>query len=157
MFLSHSVYDMSLISQLESTLEDNGVSAQVSDDRSPATQAIDSADFLVAVITHGSRLEAALTEIAHARDRKKELILLRDHSLRPLIAEAFARLPWVDLNFSLGAPAILGVLFSKLNDVIAKRTASRKKEQEDAIAAIIMGLGALAIGVALAKGKSPAG
>lgn len=155
-FVAHSVSNMSLISQLESTLEDNGVATAIasSDQDKVATQAIEGADFLIAVITHQSRLQTALAEIAHARSRRKEAILLRDLSLVSATPAAFSTLPWVDLNFSLGPAAILGALFSKLNDAIAKKTVARQKEQEDAIAAIIMGLGALAVGIALAKGKS---
>jgi hypothetical protein len=156
-FLAHSVFDMSLVSQLETTLDDNGVATATAraNLEGPATQAIDGADFLIAVITHPSRLEAVLAEIAHARSRRKELILLRDLSLASIVPSAFAGLPWVDLNFSLGPASILTFLFSKLNESIAKRTAARKKEQEDAIAAMILALGALAAGVAIAKGKSP--
>jgi hypothetical protein len=158
-FLAHSVFDMSLVSQLESTLDDNGVVAATAraNPDGLATQAIDGADFFIALITHPLRLEAVLAEIAHARSRRKELILLRDLSLASIIPPAFAGLPWVDLNFSLGPAAIIPFLFSKLNESIAKRTAARKKEQEDGIAAIILALGVLAAGIAIAKGKAPAG
>ncbi len=156
-FLSHSVFDMSWVSRLEATLEDNGVATEVA----PATTdsaprpSIEAADILVAVITDQVRLAAALTEISYAQSRRKQLVLLRDRALAAMVPVAFATLPWIDVDFSLGKATILMYLFNALNNSIEQRAATRKKEQEDALGAIILGLGAVAVAIALAKGKSP--
>ena len=157
-FLAHSVLDVSLVSQLESTLDDNGVSTTVGDANlvGPQRSAIDAADFFVAIITHPWRLAAVADEIRHAQSRGKDLILLRDAALAVMTPTHLAGLPWVDLNFATDTASILFSLFSKLNDSIARRDAAKKKEQSDAVAIILMGLGALAAGVALARGKPPA-
>ena len=76
-------------------------------------------------------------------------------SLAPLVPPALAALPWVDVDFSLGKATILMYLFNALNESIQLRTATRKKEQEDALGAIILGLGAIAIAIALGRGKPP--
>jgi TIR domain len=156
-FLSHSVFDMSWVSRLETTLEDNGVATEVAPtttDSAPR-QAIDAAEILVAVITDAVRLPAALQEIAYAQSRRKQLVLLRNRTLATLVPAELAALPWVDVDFSLGKATILMYLFNALQQSIEQRAATRKKEQEDALGAIILGLGALAVAVALAKGGKP--
>jgi hypothetical protein len=158
-FLSHSVVDISWVSRLETTLEDNGVATEVAPhtiDSAPR-QSIEAADILVAVITDPHRLEAALQEISYAQGRRKQLVLLRNSGLATKVPAALAALPWVDVDFSLGKATILMYLFNALNKTIEERVATKKKEQEDALGAIILGLGALAVAVALAKGKSPTG
>lgn len=158
-FLSHSVLDMSWVSRLETTLEDSGVATEVAptSKQTALQRSIDAADILVAVITDPTRLPAALQEIAYAQSRGKQLVLLRNRALVHLVPADFPSLPWVDVDFSLGKASVLLYLFQALNESIAQRAAARKKEQEDALAAIILGLVALATAVGLAKGKPPAG
>lgn len=157
-FLSHSVSDMSWVSRLETTLQDSGVATEVAPATADAAprHSVEAADILVAVITDQARLEAALQEVSHAQKRGTQLVLLRDLSLAAVVPPALAALPWVDVDFSLGKATILMYLFSALNKSIEQRAATRKKEQEDALGAIILGLGALAIAIALGRGKPPA-
>ncbi len=118
--LSHSVSEMSWVSRLETTLEDNGVATEVAPATAHAAPAhsVETADILVAVITDPSRLEAALQEISHAKNASKQLVLLRDRSLAAVVPAAFAGLPWVDVDFSLGKATILMYPFGALNKAI---------------------------------------
>jgi hypothetical protein len=118
--LSHSVSEMSWVSRLETTLEDNGVATEVAPATAHAAPAhsVETADILVAVITDPARLEAALQEISHAKNASKQLVLLRDRSLAAVVPAAFAGLPWVDVDFSLGKATILMYPFGALNKAI---------------------------------------
>ncbi len=155
-FVSHSVFDMSWVARLEATLEDNGVSTQIAPTAGDAAphQAVDTADIVVAVITDAGRMSAAMEEISYAKARGKQLVLLRDRSLGGVAPPTPSDLPWVDVDFSLGKATILMYLFGALNKSIEHHSA-RKKEQQDALGAIILGLGAVAVAIALGKGKPP--
>jgi hypothetical protein len=152
-FISHSVLDMALVSQLEATLDDNGIAATIADAVGP-WPAIDQSDFFVALVTHESRLKALFGEIAHAHARGKQLILLRDLSLAALMPPELASLPWADVDFSAGDTSIVVQLVAVLSQTIETKLAARKKEQDDALGAIVLGLAALVAGIALARGKS---
>jgi hypothetical protein len=153
-FITHAVFDPSLIAQLATTLEDNGVEAAIGDWNSATvhTTEIEQAHFLVAVLSDPSRMESALADIAHAQSRKKDLILLRDASLAAMVPAGLASLGWIDLDYVLGAGAVMLNVFNALNDLIAKK---RQKEQSDAFAVILMALGALVAGISIARGKPP--
>jgi hypothetical protein len=156
-FVSHSVYQSSLVAQLESTLDDNGILATLSDVLSGQipTADIDRAEFLVAIITDPSRMASVLQRVNYARSRKKELILLIDVGLRRLIPPEMAALDWIPINFGGDASTVLMTLFKALETSIANRAAAREKEQSDAMGVILMALGALVAGAVLARGKPP--
>ncbi len=155
--ISHSVFQMSLVAQLDSTLDDNGISTVSNDGVSGIvpTADIDRAEFLVAIITDPSRMAAVLHHIHYARTRKKDLILLVDSGLRPLVPPELADLNWIPINFATDTASVLTTLFTALNDSIAKRAAARQKEQSDSVGILLMALGALVVGVALTRGKAP--
>jgi hypothetical protein len=155
-FLAHSVQDMSLVSQLESTLDDNGIRTLVADNSATLNSQIAQANFIVAVLTdNGPRLSLAAEEIIQAVAQGKTPILLRERSLAAVIPPTVAGLSWIDVDFSLGAASLLTSLFAELNELNAKRV--QKKEQDDALGVILLALAALAAGIALAKGGSGGG
>jgi hypothetical protein len=155
-FLAHSVRDISLVSKLESTLDDNGIRTVVADTSSTLQSQVAQANFVVAVLTDsGSRLAFAAEEIVQAIAQGKTLILLRDRSLAALTPLTVADLPWIDVDFSQGAASIVTRLFAELNELNTKRI--QKKEQDDALGVILLALGALAAGIALTKGGSGGG
>ncbi len=154
-FVAHSVFNASLVAQLESTLDDNGMAAALDDGLSGQTPTtdIDRADFLVAIITDPSRMGSVLEHVNYARSRKKELILLVDAGLRAMIPHELAALDWILINFGGDASSVLITLFQALERSIANRAAAREKEQSDAVGVILMALGALVAGVVLGRGK----
>jgi hypothetical protein len=156
-FVSHSVFQSSLVAQLESTLDDNGIATTLNDGLTGQipTADIDRAEFLVAIITDPSRMALVLQHVSYARSRKKELILLVDVGLRTMIPPELAALDWILINFAGDASAVLMTLFKALETSIASRAAAREKEQSDAIGVILMALGALVAGVALGRGRPP--
>jgi hypothetical protein len=156
-YLSHSVHDMSWVAKLEASLTDNGVATQVAanSEQGGAPHLVDAADILVAVVTEPVSLDAALNEAVHAKKRNKQVVLLRDQSLAHLMQPAVPGLQWIDLDFSLGKATILMYLFNELQRSIEQRAANRRKEFEDALGAIILGLGAVAAGIAIGRGKAP--
>jgi hypothetical protein len=156
-FVSHSVFQSSLVAQLDSTLDDNGIAAALDDGLSGQlpTPDIDRADFLVAIITDPSRMSSVLQHVNYARSRKKELILLVDVGLRAMIPHELAALNWIEINFGGDAGSVLITLFQALERSIANRAAAREKEQSDAVGIFLMALGALVAGVALTRGKLP--
>jgi hypothetical protein len=152
-FLAHSVHDVSLVSQLESTLDDNGIRTLVAESSAALPTQVAMADFLVAVLTDsGARLALAAEEIVQGVALGKTPILLRDTSLAALVPPTVAHLPWINVDFSQGAASIVTRLFAELNELNAKRV--QKKEQDDALGVILLALGALAAGIALTKGGS---
>jgi hypothetical protein len=154
-FISNSVFYTSLVAQLESTLDDNGITAAMNDGLSPlSTGDLDRADLLVGIITDPSRMAAVLDHVALARSRGKELILLVDVGLRSMIPAELAALDWIPINFATDASSVLITLFGAINKSIASRASARAKEQSDAVGVILMALGALVAGVALARGKA---
>jgi hypothetical protein len=141
-------------------LENNGIRTLVGDsvsDGGRLAARIAEADILVAILTHASSLlERALTQIAHATTRKKDLILLRDASLAAALPPTLAQLPWIDVDFSRGAASIVMRLFAELDERSVRRARARK-EQDDTLGIVLLALGALAAGVALSKGRAPGG
>ena len=89
MFITHSVLDMSLVSRLESTLNDNRIRAFLAGPDVPV-QGMDQAHFVVGILTSHVRLDALLDEIARASSQGKELVLLRDASLSHLVPAEYA-------------------------------------------------------------------
>jgi hypothetical protein len=155
-FIVHSVSDMSQISRLEAALDDNGFRAIIADSET-GDQAMNQTDFLVAVLTHPTRLATALQEIRAGVDRGKHLVLLRDTSLGPLVPLADADLPWTDVDFSRHDNFVVVDVLSTLTGVVAQRMALQKKEQQDALGAILLGVGALVAGIAIGRGISGTG
>ncbi len=117
-----------------------------------ATTEIEHADFLIAVLADSRRMESVLADIAHAQSRRKDLILLRDASLAAMVPAELAPFGWIDLDYLLGAGAVMANVFNALNELITKK---RQKEQSDAVAVILMALGALVAGISIARGKPP--
>ena len=157
-FLAHSVLDLSLVRQLAQTLEDNGIDAILADPTQPAGDSvIRDADYLVAVITHPSRLSLAAAEIVDGVRHGKELILLRDVALAFGMPPTLSQLPWADVDFSLGAGSVIGQVFTYVTETINSRASARKKERDDALSIILLALGALAAGVAIAKARPGGG
>src|SRR5713226_1958592 len=68
-FVSHSVFNSSLVAQLESTLDDNGIGATLNDGLSShmPTADIERAEFLLAIITDPSRMGSTLQHVNYAR------------------------------------------------------------------------------------------
>jgi hypothetical protein len=154
-FLAHSVPSLSLVGQLARTLEDNGIEAIIADaDEAASAQAIQNADFLVAVITHPWRMASAAVEITHAKRHAREMILLRDTVLAMATPAPLAELPWADVDFSLGATLVMGQVFDYVTETITRRASARKKERDDARSIILLALGALAAGVVIARGQA---
>jgi hypothetical protein len=154
-FLAHSVLDLSLVRQLAMTLDDNGIEAVLSEEGEAATfQSIRGTDFLVAVITHPHRIATAAAEIGMARKNTKDMLLLRDVELASFMPKPLSELAWTDVNFSLGATGVMRQLFSEVTHTVTLRTNARKKDNEDTLNVILLGLGALAAGVAIAYGRS---
>ena len=155
--ISHSVFQMSLVAQLENTLDDNGISTESDDGLSGIvrTADIDRAEFLVAIITDPSRMAAVLQHVNYARSQKKDLILLIDSGLGRLVPPELAELDWIPINFAVDTSSVITTLFNALNDSIAKRAAVRQKEQSDTVGILLMALGALVAGVALTRGRPP--
>jgi len=150
-FIAHSVADMALVARLERVLDDNGIATIIAGP-DVNLQALDRADFLVALITHSIRLQEALSEIARAAASRKELILLRDVTLAGVSPPELAGLGWTDLDFSRQDVSIVVTLIGALHDAAAARNAARKKDQQDALGAIVLGLAGLVAGIAIAKG-----
>jgi len=152
-FIAHSVADMSLVSRLESTLDDNGIRPLLAGPDVPV-QAMDQADFVVGILTSQLRLDAVLGEIAHASSQGKEMLLLRDESLSHLVPAEYASLGWTDVDFSRRGASVVVNLVASLNETLSRRVVARKKEQDDTLGAILLGLAALAAGIAIGKGLS---
>lgn len=152
-FIAHSVSDMSLVSQLESTLDDNGIRSVPAGPDVPV-QAMDQADFVVGILTSPLRLDAVLEEIARASSQGKEMLLLRDEALSQLVPAEYAKLGWTDVDFSRRGASVVVNLVAALNDTLSRRAEARKKEQDDTLGAILLGLAALAAGIAIGKGLS---
>lgn len=155
-FLSHSMHDRSLVNQLERTLEDNGIDVILPEtDPAADLRAIRGADFVIAVVTQGGRIESVVEELAHAYRHRKEMVLLRSAALT-LAMPGVGELPWATVDFSLGAAVVMGEVAKYVTQIITDRTLVRKKERDDALGIIVVALGALAAGVALTRRGGPA-
>jgi hypothetical protein len=154
-FVSHSVSHASLVAQLESTLDDNGITAIPND--SPLDQKtssdIDKADIVVAVITESSRMAIVLDHVDYARVHNKELILLVAAGLAVMLPPGLQSLRWIGIDFGADAGTVLTTLFNELDKSISNR-AARQKEQSDAMGVILVALGALVAGAVLGRGKA---
>lgn len=153
-FVTHAVFDPSVIAQLATTLDDNGVETAIGDWNAATIQTaeIEHADFLIAVLADPRRMQSVLADITYAQSRGKDLILLRDVSLAAMVPTELTSLGWIDLNYVLGAGAVMANVFNALNDLITKK---RQKEQSDAVAVILMAVGALVAGIGIARGRPP--
>ena len=157
-FLAHSVLDVSLVRQLALTLENNGIETILADsDRGTDHSLIARADYLVAVITHPWRVALAAAEIEVASKHVKQMVLLRDATLMLSMPAPLGALRWADVDFSLGAASVLTQVFTYVTETITSHAAARKKERDEALSVILLALGALAAGVAIAKGASGSG
>jgi hypothetical protein len=159
-FIAHAVSDLSLISELESTLENNGIQTLVGDpisERALFASRVEAADIVVAILTSSHPYwHHALPEIAQVAGQDKELILLRDISLSTALPPTVGDVRWIDVDFSRGAASIVMRLFAELNERNLRR-ARRRKDQDDALGIVLLALGALAAGIALSKGRAPGG
>jgi hypothetical protein len=77
--------------------------------------------------------------------------------LGPLVPLADADLPWTDVDFSRHDNFVVVDVLSTLTGVVAQRMALQKKEQQDALGAILLGVGALVAGIAIGRGISGTG
>jgi hypothetical protein len=82
------------------------------------------------------------------------MLLLRDESLSHLVPAEYASLGWTDVDFSRRGASVVVNLVASLNETLSRRVVARKKEQDDTLGAILLGLAALAAGIAIGKGLS---
>lgn len=154
-FLSHSMHDGSLVNQLERTLEDNGIDPILPEtDAASDLRAVRGADFVIAVVTHGWRIESVVDELLCASQQRTEMVLLRSAALA-LAMPGLGDLSWATVDFSLGAAVVMGEVAKYATQIITDRAVAKKRERDDALGIIVVALAALAAGVALAKGRGP--
>jgi len=158
-FIAHAINDLSLISELETTLENNGIETFVGDplaDGAAFRNRIEAADIVVVILTSSSPFwHSTLEEITRAMTRGKGLLLLRDPSLSSAIPPSLSQLPWIDMDFSHGTTSsiVMGLL-TELDQ--NRRGVEAQKDQDDALAILLLALGALVAGLAFSR-KAPGG
>jgi hypothetical protein len=149
-FLSHSVTDLSVISKLESTLDDYGIATIATADGGDTDAQIAAATYFVAVVTSLTSVPAVTRHITAALTHGKHPILLRDQSLAYAIA--LPDLTWIDVPFTLGGAAAIPPVFEALKELEHERALKQAANRDETLGLVLLALGAAAVAVAIGKG-----
>ena len=151
-FISPSVGSMSVISQLESTLDDYGIGTIIAGDDDSAAAQIQRATYFVAIVSDLASIPTVHRHVQIAEASRKHPILIRD------VALAYAMPPsdlgWIDINFRLGATAAIPFVFQELDKLNQQRSLQQAAQRDETLSRLLLALGAVVLGVAIAKSGS---
>jgi len=151
-FISASVASMSVISQLESTLDDYGIATIIAGDADLAAAQIDRATYFAAIVSDLASIPTVHQHVQRAQASGKHPILIRDAALA--YAMPPSDLSWVDLNFRLGATAAIRFVFQELDKLNQERSLQQAAKRDETLSRLLLALGAVVVGVAIAKSGS---
>lgn len=156
-FIAHSVGDLTLVRQFARTLEDSGITAILPDPGAEVSvDLVKDTDLLVGIVSNPAGLGEALQVIEQAHAYAKDVLLVRDATMAPLIPTMLVGLPWADVNFALGPASVMAQVAHYVTETLTSRAGARKQQRDDLVGALILGLAALAASVAIAKGRTSA-